>query len=521
MGGVAAVLLVALAAVAWRGQSTTMGYLYTDLDPSAASSIADKLKTQNVPFELSADGTAIMAPQDKLAQLRMSMAGDRLGGKIGYEVLDDEQPFGVSASRAKLDEQRAIEGELELSIQSLDAVSKARVHLVLPERTMFSNETQHASASVTLRTRGRLPGETVQAIRYLVASAVPDLSPDAVSIVDQTGALLARAGDPDTVGASDVDQRQAQVEGKLRDQIVALLEPIVGQGKVRAAVAAQIDRDQTREESSVFDPDKQVIAHQVTVESNDQNQDSQASPAASVSTQLPEAQASPTPTGSGDTHQSANKQSSEDTTYANSQTHSIVTRMPGKVTKLSVAVMIDGGEKGLPQAEIQRLTRLVQNSVGIDATRGDSVVVDSMPFAAQDPFAAGGGAWWALLTQDQVVGLIKLLVLAGVGLIALRMIKNRKGVPGEEAEEEDAAAIADRRAEMLTLADQAAEGDPEALKQLEAMRAATPETPLLDQDITLNQVDGQIKASVLRKIGELVAGSPPEATAVIRQWMNA
>ena len=130
MGGVAAVLLLALAAVALRGEDTTMGYLYTDLDPGSAASITEKLKAQNVPFELSADGTAIMAPQDKLAELRMAMAGEQLGGKIGYEVLDEEQPFGVSSSRAKLNETRAIEGELVKSIQSLDQISAARVHLV-------------------------------------------------------------------------------------------------------------------------------------------------------------------------------------------------------------------------------------------------------------------------------------------------------------------------------------------------------------------------------------------------------
>ena len=517
MGGVAAALLLALTVVALRGENKTMGFLYTDLDPGAAASITDKLKAQNVPFELTADGTAILAPEDKLAELRMAMAGDRLGGKIGYEVLDEEQPFGVSSSRAKLNETRAIEGELSRSIQSIDQITAARVHLVMPERAMFAAEARPASASVTVKTRGRLPSETVKAIRYLVSSAVPELSPEAVSIVDQSGALLARAGDSGTGAGGDADERQVQVENRLREQITALLEPIVGQGKVRAEVAAQIDRDRTREERSAYDPDTQVIARQVTVESDDQNNEKQASDTVSVGNELPEAQDQPA--APGDTRQSARRETSEDTTYANSLTRSVVDRGPGQIKRLSVAVMVDGGEKGLPEAQIQRLTRLVENAVGMDSERGDSVVIESMAFTSPDAFAPSEDAWWKLLDSDQATGLIKLLIVAAVGLVALRMIKSRTRPEGEEAANPGQLS-AEEQAEMLALADQAAQGDPEALAQLEA-RQGGEEQQLLDHDVTLANVDGRVRASSIKTIGEMVAKSPPEAAAVLRQWMNA
>ena len=180
MGGVAAMLLAVLAFVATRGSNPQMGFLFTDLDPSAAAAITEKLKGQNVPYQLSADGTSVMAPQDKLAELRMSLAGEKLGGKIGYEVLDQEQPFGVSASRAKMNETRAVEGELSKSIQTIQDVSAARVHIVMPERAMFANESRKATAAVTVKTKGRLSSESIASIRYLVASSVPELSPDAV-----------------------------------------------------------------------------------------------------------------------------------------------------------------------------------------------------------------------------------------------------------------------------------------------------------------------------------------------------
>lgn len=519
MGGVAAALLAVLALVALRGGSSEMAFLYTDLDPSAAEAIAEKLKAQNVPFQLSADGSSILAPQDKLAELRMSMAGEKLGGKIGYDVLDQEEPFGVSASRAKMNETRAIEGELARSIESLDAISRARVHIVMAERDMFATEARKASAAVTVKTKGRLPSEAVQSIRYLVASSVPELTPEAVSIVDQTGALLARAGEAGEAGASSADERQAAVEGKLRDEIEALLAPIVGEGRVRAEVSAQIDRDQTREEADVFDPDKQVIAHQVTVESQDQNSENQASAqGASVAAQLPENQGQSVTGSGGDTRNAARKENSEDTTYDNSRTHSVVLRAPGKINRLTVAVMVDGGAKGLPQPQIQRIQRLVENAVGIDAERGDSVVVESMSFAGDDSLRDKDEGLFSWVSSEQVIGLVKLLVIAAVGLIVLRMLKPKLVPPIEAAAD---MLLSQQNPQMRALAEQAADGDPAALQRLEAMHGAGGDQPLLDQEIALAQVDGRIKASALKRIGDSIAASPPEAAAVIRQWMNA
>lgn len=514
MGGVAFALLALLSFVAFRGSKPEMGFLYTDLDPSAAVAITEKLKSQNVEYTLSADGTSIMAPQDKLAELRMSMAGEKLGGKLGYEVLDEEQPFGVSASRAKMNETRAIEGELSKSIQTIQDVSAARVHIVMPERAMFANESRKATAAVTVKTRGRLSSESIASIRYLVSSSVPELSPDAVSVVDQTGALLARAGDPGSAGGADADERQAAVEAKLRQEVEALLEPIVGQGKVRAEVSAQIDRDQTREEATVFDPDKQVIARQVSVENSDQSREQDAAPeTATVANQLPETQGQ-TGVGGG-SKQSASNQTSEDTSYENSSTRTLTLRAPGKVTRLTVAVMVDGGEAGLPQAQVQRLTRLVENAVGMDAERGDSVVVESMRFTADDSLAEKDSGLLSFLSNERLFGLLQIIVIAVAGLIALRMLKPKILPPPPAAE---APALAIEGPDVLALAERAADGDEEAQAQLEALHS---DQPPLDQEIALAQVDGRIKLSALKRIGEAISASPPEAASVIRQWMNA
>nr|WP_240699753.1 flagellar basal-body MS-ring/collar protein FliF [Sphingomonas naasensis] len=523
MGGVAFALLAALAFVATRGSDPQMGYLYTDLDPSAAATITEKLKAANVEYTLSADGTSIMAPQDKLAELRMSMAGEKLGGKIGYEVLDEEQPFGVSASRAKMNETRAVEGELSKSIQTIQNVSAARVHIVMPERAMFAAESRKATAAVTVKTKGRLSSEQIASIRYLVSSSVPELSPEAVSVVDQTGALLARAGEAGSAGGADADERQQAVEAKLREEVEALLEPIVGQGKVRAEVSAQIDRDQTREEANVFDPDKQVISRQVSVENGEQNSEQDAgAQTASVANQLPETQGQAPGGANGTGRQSRSNQTSEDTTYDNSSTKTVTLRGPGKVTRLTVAVMVDGGEKGLPQPQMQRIQRLVENAVGMDAERGDSVVVESMRFANDDSLADKEAGILSSLPMDRIWGLLQIIVIGVVGLIALKMLKP-KIVPQPAAAALEGPAgempLTAQSPEMLALAERAADGDAEAMQKLEAMNNA--DQPLLDQEIALAQVDGRIKLSALKRIGDAISASPPEAASVIRQWMNA
>ncbi|WP_191992960.1 flagellar basal-body MS-ring/collar protein FliF [Sphingomonas parva] len=511
MGGVGGALLLLLGYLAFRTPAAEMGYLYTDLDPSAAQSITEKLKADGVPFQISADGTGVMAPQDRLAELRMSLAGEQMGGKIGYEVLDQEEPFGVSSSRAKLNETRAIEGELARSIESLESVLKARVHIVMPERAMFAAEARKASAAVTVKTRGTLPSQGVQSIRYLVSSAVPELSPDSVSIIDQSGALLARAGEGGGAAGSEIEEKQAAMEARLRQQIEALVEPIVGDGKVRVEVAALLDRDQSREEANVFDPDKQVVKHQISVESGDESSESEAdAQAATVATQLPENSGQPAGAG-GDSRQSRKSESSEDITYDNSQSHTVTVRAPGKVNRLTVAVLVDGGPKGVPQPQITRLTRLVENAVGFDAERGDSVVVESMAFAAPEDLGEADGML-SNLPWDNIFDIVKILIVAGVLLVGARMMRDRRRAP----EPADTAALPAPDGLPALPA-----GSEATLAELEAQRAAESDLAMLDQEIALAQVDGRVKLSALKRIGDAVKASPGESASVVRQWMNA
>lgn len=511
VGAIGIALLAALTMLALRGSSAQMAYLYTDLDAESAAAITQKLQAQNIAFQLSPDGTAIMAPQDKLAELRMSLAGEQLGGKIGYDVLDAEQPFGLSASREKMNETRAIEGELARSIATLNQVNSARVRIVMPEKALFGREGQKASAAITLKTRGRLSGENVAAIRNLVASSVPQLAPEAVAIIDQQGRLLARAGEADG-GSGEADERQIALESRLRAQIEALLEPLVGVGKVRAEVSATIDRDSKREEARLFDPEKQVVSRQISVESGDTSQETAAPPGGvTVGNQLPAATAAPQ--GSGDQRQANSKQTSEDTTYDNSRTDTVTMRAPGELKKLSVAVMIDSGEKPLPGPQIQKLTRIVESAVGYDAERGDNVVLDTMKFAAPQEAEDAGFDIMSYAPTGQIFPLVQLLLVAGVGLAILKMV----GKPGSGTVTVHAAGPS--APPQI--------GDDGLPIQIEGQPAPPPSLAnpshmaQIDQEIAMAQVEGGIKASSLKRIGETITRSPAESASVIRQWMNA
>ncbi len=519
MGGVAAALVLALAWLTIGRSEGSYAYLYSDLDPAGARAVTEKLTQANVPFQLSPDGTAVLAPADRLPELRMMLAGDQLGGKIGYEILDAEDAFGTSASKAKINQTRAIEGELARSIETLTAVSRARVHLVMPERTLFTSQSRPATASITLRTSGRLSAQQVSAIRSLVASAVPELQPERISIVDQSGTLLARAGDDAAAMGGALDERQIGTQTRLREQVEAMLEKVVGPGHARAEVAAEIDFDQVREEADIFDPENSVITKQTRVEhSNEDSEQSASGGPVSVATALPENTSSATDDGN-DARRSAMKDLSEETTFDNSRRRTTRINAGGEIKRLTVSVMIDGsyreGSNGnrvyVPRtaAEIERITRLVENAIGYDEARGDSVVVENIRFAEPEAVETGLGGLPINLARPDLQGLVRTLVLGLLALVALVLVV--RPLLRRSADVSSKPSVLDRG-----ILGRPAAGDADALAQLQAQQGVL---PALEHEIDVAQVEGRLKASALRKVGEVVDRNPGEAVAIIRQWM--
>ncbi|HEX9701848.1 MAG TPA: flagellar basal-body MS-ring/collar protein FliF, partial [Rhodospirillales bacterium] len=251
--------------LATRLATPSMVLLYGDLDTSDSAQIVNKLEAQKIPFELRQGGTQIMVPGDKALRLRLSLADQGLpsGGSIGYEIFNDQKTIGTTNFVQNVNLVRALEGELSRTIQTISAVKSVRVHLVLPQRELFSRERQQPSASITLRmgSAARLEKEQIAAIQHMVAAAVPGLIPARVSIIDNKGKLLARGfeEDPGDSMASKAEERRRATESRLARTIEALLEKTVGSGKVRAEVKAEMDFDRVSTTDEKFDPDGQVV----------------------------------------------------------------------------------------------------------------------------------------------------------------------------------------------------------------------------------------------------------------------
>src|SRR5262245_12789536 len=221
MGAVALAMMGFFAFLIMRATAPQMTTLFTDLTLEDSSAIIKDLERQGIPYEMRNDGAILMVPKDRVARLRMKLAESGLpkGGNIGYEIFDKSDALGATSFVQNINHLRALEGELARTIRALDRVQAARVHLVLPERQLFSRDKAEASASIVLKVRGSLEPQQVRAIRHLAASAVNGLKPERVSIVDEAGRLLANGAVVDNGQSASADERQVAYERRLREQI--------------------------------------------------------------------------------------------------------------------------------------------------------------------------------------------------------------------------------------------------------------------------------------------------------------
>src|SRR5262249_35964812 len=262
MGAVTAALIGVFAFLILRFTAPAIAPLFTDLTVEDSAAIIKDLDRQAIPYEMRNEGAIIMVPKDRARRLRMQSAegGRPKGGGVGYDIFDKSEALGTTSFVQNIHHLRGLEGELSRTIRALDRVQAARVHLVLPERPLFSRDKVEPSASIMLKVRGALEASQVRAIRHLVASAVNGLKPQRVSIVDETGRLLADgANDQDAAGGIAVDDRQASYERRLRQEIETIVSSIVGPGRARVQVAAEFDYNRITQTSDKYDPDGKVV----------------------------------------------------------------------------------------------------------------------------------------------------------------------------------------------------------------------------------------------------------------------
>lgn len=557
MGVVAAGLLGLLAMLALRGGSERMALLYAELDAREAGQIVEILDRQKVAHQLGAGGTQILVPADQVARLRVALAREGLpsGGSIGYELLDRGDGITQSQFQQKIAETRALEGEIARSIRTIAGVRGARVHLVLPRREPFAREKQEAQAAVMLTTAGagRLDREAVQAIVNLVAGAVPGLRARNVSVVDSRGTLLARAGEAlgPAAAAMGAEEIRRATEMRLSRAVEEMLERGLGHGRVRAEASVQMDFDRIQETQEKYDPDGQVVRSTQTV--NDTSKTTEQAANVSVQNNLPNADAGKEAGGSQEARQE------ETTNYEIGKTVRTIVREQPQIRRLSIAVLVDGTEekgpdgalvwKPRPAEELERIARLVRSAAGVDAARGDQVEVVSMRFAG-DADATGleprgflglgiEAADVTRMAQTAVVGLIAVLAL----LLVFRPMVLRVTQLGGKALPVGAAAALPGGGAMAIAADGTITATSLGLandvtRLLEgpagsgggggAMAAGVPGTALAlaggDGDdenmVIVGNVDGQLRASALRRLAEMVERHPEESLTIVRAWMQ-
>ena len=519
-----------------RLSSGGMALLYGDLDPQDSGQIIQTLQSKNIPYDIKAGGKQIFVPGDQVLQLRVSLAESGLpgGGSVGYEIFDSNQGIGTTNFVQNINLVRALEGELGRTIGAMRNVRGARVHLVMPRRELFSREKQEASASVVLQVQGsaRLGNEQVQAIQHLIAAAVPGMDPQKISVLDDRGQLLARGnGDSASAAAGTADEMRVGFENRMRQAIIELLERTVGLNRVRAEITAEIDYDRVVENAEIFDPDSQVARSTQTVQENENSSENDDQDTVTVQNNLPETEA--TAAGAGTSAASQVSRTEETVNFEITKTIRNRIKESGQIKRLSVAVLVDGkyvenndGDKvWQPRAadELAQLETLVKSAVGFNEQRGDSVEIVNMQFVKLEPLEFDDGSLFLGISKEEFMQLAEILVLAVVGLLVILLVVRPvltrlfesmptalAGGPAGALGDQEGVALA-----QLT----GPEATADMAELLEEDEEDEEDDSLLDQMIDINQVEGRVRASSLKQIGEIVDKHPEEAIAIVRNWM--
>lgn len=521
LAGVAVVLLAFFAFVMTRLSATEMSLLYGELDMADSAKIVERLDSLGIPYELAADGAQIRVPEDQVLRLRMSMASEGLpaGGSIGYEIFDRENALGTTNFVQQVNHLRALEGELARTITSIGQVKSARVHLVIPQRELFSRDKPEPSASIILVQRGTLDRSQVIAIQHLVAAAVPGLKPTAVSVVDEQGNLLARGTDEGMANPTNAQEMRQAYENGMRRSIEELLQRSLGYGKVRAEVTAEMNFDRITTNSETYDPDGQVVRSTQTVE--EQSDSTEGADAVTVANNLPD----PTLQDAAGQSRSTTARTEETVNYEITKTVETHVSEAGTVKRLSVAVLVDGlyspAEDGTlayePRSaeELEKIAKLVRSAVGFDEARGDTVEVVNMRFVDSMADLAEPDALPFGLQKSDLIRIAEMLVLGIVAVLVMLLVV--RPMVGRLLETAEATAqeglLTDQSTATPALAGPA--GAPGELPAPPGTDVATE----IEKMIDINQVEGRVRESSLKKISELVDRHPEEAVNIMRSWL--
>ncbi|NBX03843.1 MAG: flagellar M-ring protein FliF [Alphaproteobacteria bacterium] len=535
IAGIAVLMIAVFVMLTLRVSSGSMVPLYTGLSLEDSSKIVEELEKSGTPYELIAGGSVINVPSERVLRLRMGMAGQGIpsgGSVVGYEIFDRSETMGTSNFVMNINMVRALEGELSRTIGSLSGVETARVHLVMPKQEVFSREKQKPSASVTIRMRGgkNLESSEVTAITHLIASASPGLEASRVTVIDGHGRLLARGdGDASGVAATNAQEQRAVFETRTQQSLEDLLEKVVGPGKVRVQVAADMNFERVITDSEKYDPEGQVARSIQSTTEKENASEKSGKGDVSVAGNLPGGAAA-----GGD---SANNNRSVDhagetTNFEISKTVSKLIKEGGALNKLSVAVLVDGtytkDADGNPvyaartEDELKQIRTLINSSVGYDEKRGDKIEVVNMRFT-QEGIDFGQESFFERFKLE-MQSIIQTIIIAIVAILAIVLVL-RPAVSQLIAQTQSPSTRVS--AEMAAL--EGPYGNSGGQMRLPSMPAGaeinmggggdsggTGEPELM---VDVANIKGGMKSSSIKKINEIVDKYPEETMGVLRQWI--
>ena len=535
-----------------RMTAPAMVPLFTDLSVEDSASIIKDLERQAIKYEIKNDGAIVTVPKEQVARLRMKLAESGLpkGGGVGYEIFDKSDALGATTFIQNINHLRALEGELARTIRSIDRVQAARVHLVLPERPLFSRDKVEASASIVLKVRGSLEAAQVRSIRHLVATAVNGLKPERVSVIDETGRLLADGAKQDgALGGVGAAARKTAIENPMRNEVEAIVSSVVGPGRARVQVTADFDLNRITQTSDKFDPEGRVVRSSQTREEQSASGDGASGGPVSVGNELPAADKAGGGAAGG---RDQARKSEEIVNYEISRTTKTEVIEAGRVNRISAAVLVDGNytknDKGemvyqpRSKEEIDRIAALVRSAIGFDAKRGDQLEVVNLRFAVTTPSPINEPVGWMNLiqfTKEDIMRSAELGVMALLGLIVLLMVVRplvRRIVTPEGMERGKLAGAAGMAGVAGAVGGNAAIGSNGMTVSGNGNGSITnnggPSVSIVGGDeavaisnrtsamIDIAQVQGQVHAQSVQKVGELAEKNPHEAVSIIRNWLH-
>lgn len=534
----AAFVVVGMATMITLLKRDPLQVLYSDLRPEEAKNVAKKLSEQNISYQVNEDNSTVLVPASQVYKARMELAKEGLPGQdlVGFEKFDNST-IGMSSYVQRIQYVRAVQGELTRSIQRLASVKTARVHISVPPKKTFLEEEDPPKASVVLELRnGMSPSkQEITGIAHLVASAVEGLKVNQITIVDTKGSFLHRPEDTTTPAIpTALLEMQRSIETEYERRVEEMLTPVVGFGKVRAKVTAEIDPSRVNTTEETFDPDK-VVARSVS-KMDETNTGSRPNPIGIPGSRsnLPgtETNNPPVPMAT-----STNEKNTSNANYAVPRKIQVVDKPSGSIKRMTVAVVVDGYYNKTPNAttetfsprteeELRRIQDLVANAVGFDSQRRDSITVSSMPFKntdlnVQETEPVPGFSWQNLKSPLMKNGLIALVLLSFMFMVLRPFLKWVTGADEKGKRSEADVNILPRTVEELEAAVQAeTSGDPLANADLVAQMEKNDQEDNVVRDIFTETESKKEEKRLRNLILEQLEKAPKKGLRIVQEWLE-